>query len=136
MFISMPQPNKNNSDLWDYLLLISVSIVLLYPVLDGEASFFIKLDNLQQQYPFFQKLSTSLHKGYFPTWDANTYGGKSFVGELLPGVFYPFNIIWCFIFGSAKGIDVWYLDLLIVLHYLICVIGMYRLASLFHAAVR
>ena len=116
-----------------YFWLTLISFVLLYPVIfTREDSFFIKLDNLQQQYAFFQKLASSLHKGYLPVWDANTYGGRSFVGELLPGVFYPPNLIWALTFGTKDGIDVWYLDLLVVVHYLICLFGMYRLARLFN----
>lgn len=120
------------SNLWIYLFLIGITVILLYPVIfEKTDSFCIKQDNVQQAYPFFSKLNSSLHKGYLPVWDANTYGGRSFAGEIQPGIFYPLNIIWCYLFGSVNSIDVYYLDLLVALHYLICLIGMYRLASLF-----
>src|SRR5689334_9168079 len=118
------------SDIAIHLLLLLVSIVLLAPVLEGTASFCIFHDNLHQAYPFFYKLNDALHKGYLPIWDAHTYGGKSFVGEFQTGVFYPLNVIWCFIFGSSKGIDVYALDLLVCLHYFVCVVGMYHLGRL------
>jgi len=129
----MTKPTPDNfPKVSPYFWLTLISLFLLYPVIFGrEESFFIKLDNLQQQYAFFQKLSSSLHKGYLPVWDANSYGGRSFVGELLPGVFYPPNVIWAWIFGTKEGINVWYLDLLVVVHYFICLFGMYRLARLF-----
>jgi len=86
-------------------------------------------------FAFLNKLSAALHKGYFPIWDANTYGGKNFPGEFQSGIFYPLNIAWCFLFGTAKGIDVYYIDLLISLHYFICLTGMYKLARLFQMPV-
>ena len=36
------------------------------------------------------------------------------------------------LFGSVKGIDVYYVDLLFSLHYFICVAGMYSVARGFH----
>lgn len=115
------------NDLAAYVFLLAAGVVLLFPVLAKEGSFCVHPDNLHQAYPFFCKLATSLHKGYLPIWDANTYGGKNLPGEFQAGIFYPLNIAWCLLFGSAAGIDVYYLDLLVALHYLICLLGMYRL---------
>lgn len=114
------------------LLLLGITLVLLYPVIySQEGSFCIIGDNLHLAYPFLNKLSIALHKGYLPIWDANTFGGKNFPGELQSGTFYPPNILWCFLFGTAKGIDVYYIDLLVAVHYFVCVIGMYKLARVF-----
>jgi len=115
-----------------YGFLLYGAAVLLYPVIfTREASFCIKQDNLHQTYPFFNKLAIALHKGYLPVWDANTYGGKNFSGEIQTGIFYPVNILWCLLFGTVNGIDVYYIDLLTSLHFLICLIGMYKLARTF-----
>lgn len=114
-----------------YLFLTAAAAALLYPILSGKGSFCTNPDNLHQAYPFFYKLATSLHRGYLPVWDANTYGGKNLPGEFQAGVFYPLNIGWCWLFGSVRGIDVYYLDLLVALHYLICLVGMYRVGRVF-----
>lgn len=116
-----------------YLFLFLSTLLLLYPVIfTKEASFYIIGDNLHLGYAFLNKLSISLHKGHLPIWDANTFGGKNFPGELQSGTFYPLNILWSLLFGSIKGIDVYYLDLLVALHYFICLTGMYSLARLFN----
>jgi hypothetical protein len=126
------QEKKNRQEIWIYLALLIFTLVLLFPVLfSKEASFCIRPDNLHQAYPFFNKLASSLHKGYLPVWDANTYSGKNFSGEFQAGIFYPLNILWCLLFGSKTGIDVYYLDILVALHFFICLMGMYRLASVF-----
>jgi hypothetical protein len=123
--------NKVLTTLCIYGFLLYATIVLLYPVIvTRDASFCIKQDNLHQTYPYFNKLASSLHKGYLPVWDANTYGGKNFAGEIQTGIFYPINIIWCLIFGSVNGIDVYYVDLLTALHFLICLLGMYKLSRM------
>lgn len=129
----MSKPNStalNTTGIYFFLLIATT--ILLFPVLFSKsASFCIGSDNLHQTYAFFQKLCTSLHKGYLPVWDANTYGGKNFSGEFQTGIFYPLNILWCFLFGSVKGIDVYYIDLLVVLHYFICLAGMYQTGRVF-----
>ncbi|HEY4206956.1 MAG TPA: hypothetical protein VGM31_09090 [Puia sp.] len=127
---------RRTTEWWAYLFLIYITGVLLYPVIfTKEQSFFIKQDNLHQAYPFFCKLAISLHKGYLPLWDANTYGGRSFVGEIQQGIFYPLNLLWCVLFSTSKGIDVYYLDLLVAFHYLISMFGMYRVARTFRLPV-
>jgi len=128
----MKKPTLGNyPDLWAYLFLAYATTVLLFPIIfTREGSFFVKQDNLHQAYPFFNKLAIALHKGYLPVWDANTYGGKNFAGEMQPGIFYPLNILWCLLFGSMNGIDTYHLDLLMALHFLICAIGMYKVARI------
>jgi hypothetical protein len=122
--------------LWVSLFLLYAIAVLLHPILfTQEGSFFIKQDNLHQAYPFYNKLAIALHKGYLPVWDANTYGGKNFAGELQAGIFYPVNVIWCWLFGSASGISTYRLDLLVCFHYLIAVFGMLMLARVFGLSV-
>lgn len=129
----MKKPSLGNyPDIWAYLFLVYATGVLLFPIVfTREGSFFIKQDNLHQAFPFYNKLAIALHKGYLPVWDANTFGGKNFAGEMQTGIFYPVSILWCLLFGSVNGIDTYHLDLLMALHYLICTIGMYKVARVF-----
>lgn len=118
-----------------YLFLLLVAFILLKPVITREASFLMSDDNRHQTYCFMYKLATSIHRGYLPIWDADTYGGKNFPGEFQAGIFYPLNIALCLLFGSINGIDPYYLDLLLVLHYFICLMGMYALARVFKLTI-
>ena len=127
----LKQSNKALSTALALLFLLAAATILLYPVFAGQGSFCINPDNLHQAYPFFYKLSASLHHGYLPVWDANTYGGKNFSGEFQTGIFYPLNVLWCLLFGSAAGIDVYWLDVLVALHFFICMAGMYCLGRVF-----
>lgn len=121
---------------WAYAFLVYITAVLLYPVIfSQQASFCIEQDNLHQAYPFMNKLASSLHQGYLPLWDANTFSGNTFAGGFETGIFYPPSILFCLLFGTAKGIDLYYLDLLVAFHYLIAVLGMYQLARTFRISI-
>jgi len=130
------EAGKNKKTGWVYAFFIYIVAILLYPVIFSKvASFCIKQDNLHQAYPFINKLASCLHKGYLPLWDANTFSGNTFTGGFETGIFYPPSIIFCYLFGSTKGIDVYYLDLLVAVHYLLALLGMYQLARMFRMPV-
>ncbi len=106
--------------------------IVIFALLSGvlvfhSTTFFTNLDNVDQFYTWYQKLATSLHHGYLPIWNANVFGGQSFAGELQPGVFYPFNILWVLLFGSVHGISQLALDYLMAIHFLIGAFGCYLL---------
>ena len=62
-----------------FTFLLCMAILLLYPVIFGrEGTICLNGDNRHLAYPFLNKLSISLYKGYLPIWDANTFGGKNF----------------------------------------------------------
>jgi len=108
-----------------FLFITAFILILFQPVLIGEKTFFTFFDNSEQFYPWYQKLNSSLHKGYLPLWDANVFGGKCFAGEFQTGIFYPLNILWIFLFGTQEIIALKYLELLVILHYIIAAMGMY-----------
>jgi len=105
------------------LTVILLSGVLIF----HKTTFFTNLDNVDQFYTWYQKLATSLHDGYLPIWNSNVFSGQSFAGELQPGVFYPLNILWVAVFGSAQGISQYALDWLVALHFVIAAFGCYLL---------
>ena len=103
---------------------------MFWPVLfQHKESFFVFTDNVQQFYPWYQKLASSLHMGYLPLWDANAFSGYSFPGVYQTGVFYPLNLIWCYFFGSTKGISVESLEALVCFHYFLASVGFYFLCK-------
>lgn len=91
-------------------------------------TYFAQSDNSLQFWAWYQKAASVLHSGAFPLWDANTLAGHSFVGETQTGVFYPLNIFWLLVFGSAHGISARALDMLVEFHLLIALLGFYALA--------
>src|SRR3989344_8721363 len=88
-------------------LLVALGLTLLTVILLSgvlifhKTSFFTNLDNVDQFYTWYQKLSVSVHEGYLPVWNSSVFSGQSFAGELQPGVFYPLNLLWVWLFGGA-----------------------------------
>ncbi len=107
--------------LFGLLITLLLSGVLFF----HKTTFFTNLDNVDQFYTWYQKLAISFHHGYLPIWNANVFSGQSFAGELQPGIFYPLNILWVAIFGSAQGISQQALDFLVALHFVIAAFGCY-----------
>ncbi len=102
-----------------------VPLVGFWPIMIGERSFFLNYDNVEQFYPWYQKLSQAIHLGYLPIWDANVLGGHSFAGEFQTGIFYPLNIAFAAVFGGAIGINIKALEWLLILHFVIASIGIF-----------
>lgn len=106
---------------------LQVAVLLI-----GDKTYFAAPDNTTQFFAWYQKEAAVLHSGGFPVlWDANTLSGHSFVGETQTGVFYPVNILWLLAFGSANGIGVRALDMLVVFQFLVGSVGFYALARSF-----
>ncbi|HSW98358.1 MAG TPA: YfhO family protein [Candidatus Saccharimonadales bacterium] len=112
--------------LWPALFLAAVILAVFATTLFIRSrTFYVFPDNVDQFYAWYQKLAYAVHHGALPIWDANVSAGHSFVGELQAGVFYPINILWVAVFGSAHGISVYWLELIVVFHFWLAALGMY-----------
>jgi hypothetical protein len=111
--------------------LLAVAAVNGALLLLGHRTYFAQPDDTGQFWAWYQKAASVIHSGALPLWDANTLAGHSFVGEAQTGVFYPLNLIWLAVLGSAAGIGTRRLDLLVVVHLLIASTGFYALARSF-----
>ena len=124
-------PGTDSRAPWERILCVAVLILVplfgFCTVLSGSESFFISSDNVNQAYPWYQKLAIAIHAGYLPIWDANVLAGHSFVGEFQTAIFYPLNILWVWLFGTSDGISVKALELLVLLHYALASAGLYLL---------
>lgn len=115
--------------LWPILLLALVCLATFATTLIFKRrTFYVFMDNIDQFYAWYQKLTYAVHQGTLPIWDANKNAGHSFVGELQTGVFYPINLLWVWLFGSAKGISIFWLEAIVVFHFWLASVGMYLAA--------
>ncbi|HHI79314.1 MAG TPA: hypothetical protein ENK02_05000 [Planctomycetes bacterium] len=71
------------------LLFLGFGLFFFLPTLTGEASFFSTFDNSSQTYPWIHFVVHHLKNLQIPLWDATTYSGISFPGEMQTGPFYP-----------------------------------------------
>lgn len=91
------------------------------------SSFLVNIDGVDQTYTWYQKLSTSIHNGYLPLWNIGNYGGQSFAGDFIVGVFYPLNIVWVLVFGSSNGMTEIAINSLIAAHFVLAAFGAFLL---------
>jgi hypothetical protein len=112
-------------------VLAGIAVAHAAMLLIGHYTYFADPDNTMQFFAWYQKAAAVLHSGALPLWDQNAFAGRSFVGEAQTGVFYPINIAWLLVVGSARGITARRLDMLVELHILIASTGFYALARSF-----
>lgn len=103
------------------------AVLLLSPILAGEASFLLFHDAQEQTYAWWQSLAMAWHDGYLPLWDSHLYGGRSFVGEIQTAVFYPLTWLWLVLFSQPDGMPRLAIEGLIALHFSIASATMYGL---------
>jgi hypothetical protein len=89
-------------------------------------------DSSRQSYPWFQYFGYCLHQGVFPFWDYTTDGGRTFIGEIQTGVFYPFNLLMTILPLNHHGfISVSLIEGFVALHVFFASLGMYLLCRQF-----
>jgi hypothetical protein len=109
-------------------LYVTLPLIWFLPsALDGSRTFFAFGDAVEQSYAWMHRIAQSLHQGFLPLWNPYSQGGTSFVGEIQSGVFYPVTLAFAWFFGSASGIDVFWLELWVICHFSIGLIGMHWL---------
>jgi hypothetical protein len=103
------------------------------------ALFFLKIllgsaylweDFVYQWYPFRQYAATALASGEFPLWNPYTVGGMPFFAEIQTEVLY-LPMLALTLFVKNGHLNVYWLELVNVLHYFLAAIGMYLLARSF-----
>lgn len=115
--------------IWPALFLAVVTFGTFFTTLVlNRRTFYAFIDNIEQAFPWYQKLAVAVHQGSLPLWDANTSAGHSLAGDLIAGIFYPINLAWVWLFGSVQGIDIFWLEFIIVFHFWLAATGMYLVA--------
>ncbi len=86
-------------------------------------------DDLIQYFPYLAWVSGNLKAGVFPLWNPLAYGGYSAIGDPQSGILYPLNWIGVFL---SPGVAY---PLLLIIHYWIAGLGMYRLGRQWNLAM-
>ena len=102
--------------------------IFFLQILLGKA--FLWEDFVYQWYPFRQFASSALAAGEFPLWNPFTNHGMPFLAEVQTEVFYLPMAVLMFVVKNGR-LDVFWLELVNVLHYFIAGAGMYYLARSF-----
>jgi hypothetical protein len=109
-------------------VLAALTGIFFLQILIGKA--FLWEDFVYQWYPFRQFASSSLVAGELPLWNPYTIHGMPFLAEIQTQVFYLPMAVLMFMVKNGR-LDVFWLELVNVLHYLLAGTGMYYLARSF-----
>ena len=110
-------------------LLCFAGIVFWKIILTREYTILSYPDSSVQSYPWFQYIAVTLHRGNFPLWDPFTFGGRSFIGEVQTGAFYPLNILMGLLPLNARGLlPMTIIEGFVVLHCFLASLFTYLLA--------
>jgi len=111
---------------WQCIGVLSVLVAVFFsPFLLGRA--FLWEDFVYQWYPFRQFAASTLAQGELPLWNPYTFNGMPFLAEVQTEVFYlPMTLLTLFVHGGR--LDVFWLQLVNILHYWLAGVGMFMLS--------
>jgi len=111
---------------WQCIGILSALVAVFFsPFLLGRA--FLWEDFVYQWYPFRQFAASTLAQGELPLWNPYTFNGMPFLAEVQTEVFYlPMTLLTLFVHGGR--LDVYWLQLVNILHYWLAGVGMYMLS--------
>jgi len=109
-------------------ILTLLVFVFFHKVLLGQAYFWE--DFLYQNYPFRSFAATSLAMGQMPLWNPYTFNGMPFLADIQTTVLYiPCLLLTLFV--SNGSLSFYWLELVIILHFVLAGVGMFYLAKSF-----
>jgi hypothetical protein len=114
---------------WHCWLILALLPLLFFRNILLGSSFFWE-DFTLQTYPFTNFAATSLAAGSIPLWNPYTFNGMPFLADIQTTVFYlPMTALALVVKDGL--LHFWWLELVVVLHYILAGIGMYAVARSF-----
>lgn len=121
--VAMPFEPSNVQAVAILTLLVSV---FFHKIILGQAFFWE--DFIYQNYPFRNFAATSLAAGELPLWNPYTFNGMPFLADIQTTVLYiPCLLLTMFV--SSGSLSYYWLELVIIAHFLLAGVGMFFLAQ-------
>lgn len=110
------------------LILTALVFVFFHKIILGQAYFWE--DFIYQNYPFRHFAATSLASGELPLWNPYTFNGMPFLADIQTTVLYiPCLLLTLFVTNGS--LNYYWLELMIILHFVLAGVGMFYLAKSF-----
>ncbi len=117
------------TDLQCIAILVVLVAIFFYRILSGQSYFWE--DFIYQNYPFRSFAATSLAIGQMPLWNPYTFNGMPFLADIQTTVLYiPCLLLTLFVHNGS--LNFYWLELLIILHFVLAGVGMFYLAQSFN----
>jgi len=111
-------------------IVLFVSSLFWKVLFSDEYSMLAYHDNSVQSYAWLQYLTWAIRQGCFPWWDPFAEGGRSFVGELQTGAFYPPSLALSLLPRDELSLlPVIYIHWFLLVHLVVACLLTYKLAT-------
>lgn len=110
-------------------ILAALVFLFFHNIILGQAYFWE--DFIYQNYPFRSFAATSLAMGQMPLWNPYTFNGMPFLADIQTTVLYLPSLLLT-LFVSNGSLSHYWLELVIILHFVLAGIGMFYLAKSFN----
>ncbi|MBI5472549.1 MAG: YfhO family protein [Ignavibacteriae bacterium] len=109
-------------------ILAALTVIFFHKILLGQAYFWE--DFLYQNFPFRSFAATSLAMGQMPLWNPYTFNGMPFLADIQTTVLYLPTLLLT-LFVSNGSLSYYWLEVVIILHFVLAGVGMFYLAKSF-----
>lgn len=89
---------------WGGLLLLITILFYWKILLTQQFSLLTESEGVNQGYSWYQFCVSSIKHGHLPLWDPYAFSGRSFVGEMQTGAYYPLNLLLAFVPFNHSGV--------------------------------
>src|SRR3972149_6619836 len=95
IIVILPMRGAGNNQNWKWLALLTVAVAAFYWKIIFTAQFSMLEDweVVNQGFVWHQFAARSIQNGILPLWDPYTFSGRSHIGEMQPGLFYPLKLL-------------------------------------------
>lgn len=114
---------------WQALLLIAVGVIVFFRDILLQKTFFWE-DFIYYFYPVRNFAAVSLASGEIPLWNPYTFNGMPFLADVQTAIFYIPNLLLT-MFVQDGRLSFYWVELFIILHYILAGVGMYYVAKSF-----
>ncbi len=105
-------------------IFVAVTLLFFAPHLFGGKHLWE--DFTEQTFPFEAFAARNFMAGIVPFWNPFSFNGMPFLADIQNGFFYPGNML-MYILSGGK-LSAWLLQFFVIVHYLVAMIGMWKLA--------
>src|SRR2546428_8142779 len=114
---------------WHAVLALTLMVTIFFRDILLQKAFFWE-DFIYQYYPFRNFAAVSLKDGQLPLWNPYTFNGMPFQADIQTALFYVPNLLLTF-FVSSGRLHFFWVELFIILHYIVAGVTMYYCAKSF-----
>ncbi|GAB5466365.1 MAG: YfhO family protein [Candidatus Kapaibacteriales bacterium] len=122
--------SKDGYPWWLLIGIFSVTtLIFFFSQLVGDAFFWE--DFVEYVYPTQTFAARAFAEGRIPEWNPYVFSGMPFLADLQVGFFYPFNRLLSLAVDGDGHLSVWFLQFVVILHFVFAQLGMYKLSRYF-----